>query len=147
MEDSKYYTPRIEEFHVGFEFEEEFHAPNWNKLIKPPKDLYEWVHLKLDTSHSISRITSKIKKSKVRVKYLDQEDIESLGFKFMLDAGVEIWFEEQKEIYSLYLRNRGSVKITKKIEEDFIISLFEGKIKNKSELKKILKQIGYGNES
>lgn len=137
MGENKYYTPEIEEFHVGFEFEEEFKNPNWNKLSKPTKDVWEYIKLKLDTSHSISRIIGKIKINKVRVKHLDKEDIESLGFK---NNDVDNSFYIKNGII---LRKDGI-----KISIFYIISLVETSqipftidIKNKSELQKLLKQL------
>jgi hypothetical protein len=144
MENEKYYTPEIEEFHVGFEFEEEFNAPNWTKLMKPPKDLYEWVKLRLDTSHSISIITSKIKKRRVRVKYLDQTDIESLGFEVYRDS-----FFKYKECYKkdnllLAVGPTNEISIvmeTLNMFKEYPEILFIGKLKNKSELKRLLEQL------
>lgn len=77
-----YYTPEIDEFCVGFQYEIELKNPNWNKLAKPKEDVYEFVSKTFDTSQSFSNIISKINNRKVRVKYLDKQDIESLGWKF-----------------------------------------------------------------
>lgn len=158
IENIKYYTPEIEEFYIGFEFEEEFNNSNWTKMVKPIGDNYEWVKLTLDTSHSISRITSKIKKAKIRVKYLDEQDILDLGFtkdKKYYEAGII----GHNEFIRVDGNNNNIVKIqtywrySKNEREDLIrvfkgtkynypySEIFRGKIKNKTEFKKLLKML------
>ena len=69
-ETKKYYTPEIEEFHVGFEYEEQVEPGKWAWNTCHPntfEKLYDW-----DSMDML--------KIRTRVKYLDQEDIESLGF-------------------------------------------------------------------
>lgn len=62
----KYYTPSIEEFHVGFEFElKDPITQIWVKFIFEEDKL--WF----------------IKSNISRVKYLNKEDIESLGFELI----------------------------------------------------------------
>ena len=153
MEENKYYTPQIEEFFIGFEFEEEFKNPNWSKLARPLEDTYEFVKLKLDTSHSLSRITSKLKNNRVRVKYLDKEDILSLGFT---DKPIAV---DQKFSYYKLLKENKVCQIStywdmNRSKRDNLIriyvgylnkypytEIFRGNIKNKSELQKLLKQL------
>lgn len=146
----KYYTPSIEEFSIGFEFEEEFKNPDWYKLSNPPKDVYEFVKLRLDTSHSISRIVSKIKSGKVRVKYLDSEDLIELGFQMHTTSYAPVykkdnilisfsWDNKRIEISRILFHNKdieSSYEFTGREEK-----LFSGIIKNKSELKKLLNQL------
>ena len=146
----KYYTPTIEEFHIGFEFEEEFNNPNWNKMVRPPKDNYEWVKLKLDTSHSISRITSKLKQEKVRVKYLDIEDIESLGWKLSHEQNSQnpkgfyftYVFRKSGMYLDFYPNRKDKITVHNGGHYEDYNCLFTGQVKNKSELKKLLKMIG-----
>ena len=79
----KYYTPNIEEFHIGFRYEG-LYKQKWTKLVKPPADLpMEWFKCMLDTSHSISKIIYDIKGERIRVKYLDNADIQELGWKLI----------------------------------------------------------------
>lgn len=80
MQEVKYYAPEIDEFFIGFEYEE-YQQKEWNKLISPPKSLgYEWAKKVFNTSTSLGKIKSKLEK--IRVKYLDKEDIERLSFVF-----------------------------------------------------------------
>lgn len=160
---NKYYTPDISEFYIGFEYEELF-KQEWSKMIRPPKDLpYEWVKLKLDTSHSISRITSKIKQNKVRVKYLDFEDVKKCGFKhintYINNVSTDFVFEKQMEDYKIFIRllfdsdrsgetlDRILIMKSKPKLDDYCETIFDGYIKNISELKKILTMIGVDYES
>ena len=86
----KYYTPEIEEFHVGFEFEYEY----WDILRGVNYDWHEEVYYQMSqtkepkkgghTLWSIDSLSNAIKEESIRVKHLDKEDIESLGFKEFL---------------------------------------------------------------
>lgn len=78
--DNRFYTPDISEFHIEFCYQE-LCQKEWNKLIKPPKDLgEEWKNFEFGTYTSLSKITNLIKQGRIRVKYLDSEDMLSLGF-------------------------------------------------------------------
>ena len=115
----KYYTPKIEEFHVGFEFEKEWEDGSWSKEILEVDELK-------DIEEEMLPIT--------RVKYLDKEDIESLGFSIF----------ENKTRYKKYKKNNyilGHYGVKTVIIWDVAGELFDGEIKNKSELKKLLKQL------
>jgi hypothetical protein len=122
----KYYTPTIEEFHVGFEF---YYNDNnktfYRNFVKP--DIFCRPDL----------LKKYIANNSYKVKYLDREDIESLGFTT----------EDNGECYNMNLgftlvglypwNNDNEYKIV--IETT---TVFFGKIKNISELKRILKQVG-----
>ena len=137
MED-KYYTPDIEEFHQWFEYE-----------YKGPEDS-EWHKelFKIDGSHPNLKWFRN--NDMVRVKYLDQEDIESLGWN-LVRKSIDLWFEKEGRFdmgswtaYKAYLRyglhdNRMSMGVYDMSDE---ISTFKGIVKNKSELQRLMKQIG-----
>lgn len=130
---NKYYTPTIEEFHVGFEYEDKLDDHNFiNQIFGEDRD-------------EIYIIEEHLNDNRIRVKYLDQEDIESLGWllnenktKGILE-NIDWWFHKNK--YQLrWFENNAYNAI-------FIISpnnltLFDGAIKNKSELKKLMQQLG-----
>jgi len=145
----KYYTPSIEEFHVGFEFEFEkhFHTKEGQQS--------EWEPMVFRTSFvGLERISLE----RLRVKCLDREDIESLGFK--LTGGKLI--EGKRDIYELPYKNgrEDGIDILTLIHpagrENWCLIVegssinpvrdhhtrFAGSIRNKSELKKVLKMIG-----
>ena len=114
MED-RYYVPKLNEFHMDFEYE---YLDNdiWYKA-KPTE---------------ISAKDFDLQTYGLRVKYLDKEDIESLGF---IDS---IEFFTRNDIRcQLYLLPDNKVDIYNH-EGD---NMFTGIIKNKSELKKLLAQL------
>ena len=126
-EGSRYYTPSIEEFHVGFEYDSK---GNINA---------EWVS-KIVEENTMTALGA----SYCRVKYLDREDIESLGFKFK-----EYWIREEKgSIYHkgihgiTYFNGTGTISIWELLQADCEgETYFQGTIKNKSELRVLLNQL------
>ncbi len=172
--ENKYYTPEIEEFHVGFECEHNTmtitpamfdFSPNgevkklydkseeiWEKKTWEPEDNFLWFNIRVDAEGCKTFSTP----DNIRVKYLDREDIESLGFEFKGKA-LRSFFEMEcqfdlpdtdsfwcKTLKIQLDEKHRTVKI-----EGYIASaceeetLFTGSCKNKSELKKILKMVGY----
>lgn len=130
--ENKYYTPNLIEFHNEFEYE--VYIPEkekWSKetfyLNKEHIDLIKYVDIQDDNTLR-----------KVRVKYLDKEDIESLGFITIKHDG---GWNYQLDKYLLYFRESdGHIQIRNSNREE--PALFTGWIKNKSELKQVLKMIG-----
>ena len=97
---NKYYTPAIDEFYVGFEYEvAEIKSAD---LITGEQEHKIWVHKFYDQGDLIDLYYNykpdfdsvTFDKTKLRVKYLDQKDIESLGFKFT-GKSIDIWFEKE----------------------------------------------------
>lgn len=129
---SKYYTPSIEEFHVGFEYE---YSGNKGK---------EWDADSIENLYDFEDLIDDIRYGDIRVKYLDKEDIESLGFKFSKCEGDFRYFTIGKNIELMV----GSNYIIENLGATVLISnkengnTFEGIIKNISELKRLLKQLG-----
>lgn len=126
----KYYTPTIEEFHTGFEYEYLQPGGAWakhnldgNPIIQCELDEYADDLMKL--AHAITR-----------VKYLKKEDIESFGWKFYWNHHSELIFQlngwtltYNTEAHKVQLNKDDAVYIQKLI------------IKNKSEFKKLMKQL------
>ena len=135
MNNELYYTPELSEICVGLEFEvRDISTSQWIGFIFD----HDWSYEDMDIVDWID--------FDIRVKHLDRKDIESLGFEFYKtgwtdtslvfrnnhDAGVEIYFRED---YTLHVtRGRGVV-------------LFAGKIKNKSELSRLMGWLGIKAES
>lgn len=117
---NKYYTPTLEEFHIGFQYE-------WLN------EQGEWI--KEDTPTEISEDGYNEQAYGLRVKYLDKEDIESFGFTVQSNSET-IFADNEYEIQ--YINN------TVQIDRYYLSSetLFKGVIKNKSELKFILTRLG-----
>lgn len=125
MEETKYYTPTIEEFHVGFEYE----VQQMEELCGSLTYTEEYASFNYEFGDEINL-------ERVRVKCLDQEDIESFGFKAvelrfgaMLFSGSKynIAYFPHSKMVSIYLKG--------------VDIVFKGNIKNKSELKRVLQQI------
>jgi len=140
--ENKYYTPKIEEFHVGFEYEFKHSDSNdWVKYDNP-----EFNFEREDCCLGMDR-------TQFRVKYLDREDIESLGFDRTVKTnfGLEYLFYEDKNYkYCLY-QTELEVIIFKackntswlfppQFSEEYK-PIFSGTIKNKSELKRVMEQL------
>lgn len=149
----KYYTPELEEFYIGFQYEmlcrggDPSNEDDWNKFnFGTDNDSYDF---DFDGTEMDEAINYFIESNKARVKYLDREDIESLGFVQITDDCFNLYIRE--------FRGREDQEIRILIRETTLIYLaldsrydkeenkvlFSGNIKNKSELKRILKQIGY----
>lgn len=137
----KYYTPEIEEFGIGFEFESNYitysRDNEWVKVTLGKDDInYEGV------SWFYSSYIGDAVPTEFRVKHLDREDIESLGFEEQ--PNIPIPFTHRKiyndiDVAFLYWFNElGETRVV----IDCGDKKFSGVIKNKSELKKILKMIG-----
>jgi hypothetical protein len=146
---NKYYTPTIEEFHVGFEFEVKIATENeWVKAIYSyPSDDWFNVCYFPDEKKEISVPDC------MRVKYLDKEGIESLGWVS--------WSNHPKHFYhpaGIKKFSDGTIQhnITLRIENNNIIAIrrysespinfnnfaeFYGICKNKSELKKLMQML------
>lgn len=132
---SKYYTPQISEFHVGFEYEELI-GGEWQSDVFEP-NVYSDDRMMFDDGWLDDDI---------RVKYLDQADVESLGFEEDYDDGKgSRWFRLYDTKYRLCLceHTKHNIWIVNDDEPSLDDTLFKGIIKNKSELKKVLNQIGY----
>jgi hypothetical protein len=140
---SKYYTPTIEEFHVGFEYK----LPQGDVItVEETTDLFSIAeYLDMNTG--------------IKVKYLDRDDIESLGFKYneFYSRGFYGYTNTNQNlmIAHQFIDNPEDVtkvtilknNLTRHLGRTYIGSLWEpifvGTIKSKSELKKVLKQISY----
>lgn len=125
----KYYTPTIKEFHVGFEYEHYHEALN------------QWLPCFYLTDYD-QRGTDKLDENSMkteRVKQLDEEDLKKEGFT-QLEGEV---FQNKKGVY-LYLNTEAqNVKLVRPAEDGQVgpeSFLFNGTIKNRSELKIVLTQ-------
>jgi hypothetical protein len=140
METNKYYTPTTEEFHVGFEYEI---FEDWDTYKE--KQWFQQVYG--EHGRDAERIgyidTFMIKENWVRVKYLDQEDIESLGWKEETDSPDGRFSILKDDIYYYLIKYGHNHKYEIRcMHPSYKYGSFLGIIKNKSELRKIMKQIG-----
>lgn len=115
----KYYTPTLNEFFDGFEYESLDLV--WNKTTFDFRDL--------------EVIDDEIREGKIRVKHLDREDIESFGF---------VYSNVNSEYYSLNgfdLTNLDNNYFNIYEDKGADEYCFRGTIKNKSELKKLIQML------
>jgi hypothetical protein len=139
----KYYIPTIDELHVGFEYQFKIEDGLWQ--------VEEFVLNKHDVSYSeLGSINKHIGNNKVRIKFLDQKDIKSLGFtKTKSDVDeitYQMLFDNTEDFVELIYSTISTTLVIEKFveqSEDRYNShiLFQGCIKNKSELIKLLKQL------
>jgi len=148
--ESKYYTPDIEELYVGFECE---HTTNMSAFeINDTDRIYNSLLIIHELCDYINWSLDEGLNKFVRVKYLDQEDIESLGWIYTGKA-VGLWFNKKgffdtpggrhrlTEYKLIYFKDNNELHIEGFFGNISEGMLFEGIIKNKSELKKLLKQL------
>lgn len=156
--EKEYYTPNIDEFYPGVEFEI-YHEPikwigspdKWNKWIKyifGPKD----ESLFFEDITGINYFIEKCPKE-IRIKYLDSEDIQECGFIKSVQSGnlflkeecyhfgpkgnktgVGINFYSPLTKCTIFIIHEDSTRIAG-------IPIFNGVIKNKFELKKLIKML------
>ncbi len=129
---SKYYTPQKEEFHIGFEYE--------------VKSKGKWIKTIFNDGRSAEQYTDM--EIPVRVKKLDKDDIESLGWELQNNLKYkERVFILQKEFNSiegngitknfyLYFKTNSNVRLVEGFD-----SIYFGFIRNKSELKLEMKKL------
>lgn len=157
--DAKYYIPDISEFHVGFEYE---HCHSSIRFVMldlktgetsngtEPKEIWEksiFTGNEFDIWKSSFKFDDSLRDGQIRVRYLDKEDIESFGFEHDQTTKDGSYFYSG----TLITENQWCINL-----KDFTIDIydinsksdfrFNGLVKNKSELKQILKMIGYESE-
>ena len=135
----KYYTPEIEEFCVGFEFEkhDEKKATYKENNFKPTN----WHRKKHDlTSIRLSQLPTHLHNKTIRVKYLDKYDIESLGFIHSNEKVFELRGSDISLWWNFTLLIKSSVTIRKLIGTSYI-NVSISPVKNLSELKVLLKKL------
>ena len=142
-QENKYYTPELKEFHVGFEYKQEL-GYSWS--INTPEDYVIEFQDKIFEIENINFINTLLEAGLIKVKYLDKDDIEELGFKYIKYG----WFEKENVtqfnggVYKLRIGISKGYKTLITLTDSSIDDehIFNGIIKNKSELKDILEKLG-----
>ena len=145
---NKYYTPKLKEFRIGFEYQ------GYDML---DNGKWDWINRTFEGQEIRTYFTEELEKGEVRVKYLDKEDIESLIFKeetipncFKEDSLNQGYVKHINEKESLLLHYNGETKklfLSKQVvynevtDNQYTDFLFQGSIKNKSEFKVLLEQL------
>lgn len=145
-DESKYYIPTIEEFHVGFNYEIWEKKLVYDKVWKFRVNKYIFNEKQVTQTFFNYNFTEDLREGKIRVKLLDKEDIESLSWEFIKQHPGTTNFDFEKESYSLNFDpkfgNKWNLRIYDGEDQDSEFNYFSGYIKNKSELIKLLKQLG-----
>lgn len=148
MENNLYYTPTLKDLHYGFEFEYKSKDDNWVKVTldtwnRPSKEN----HLKYFTEYDLLRTLNHqdmackyADLTCIRVKYLDQSDIESLGWKDCDNIYNTIRWDFNDYILMFYKKDNRYL-IFRDCGPNNIQTVFNGFIKNKSELIKLQQQL------
>ena len=144
MENEKYYTPELEEFYIGFEYEV------WESVGYSKEHWTKKVHTIKNENGSYTSDLTLIDDgcNKARVKYLDQEDIESFGFDLGQCTKDGYYFIKG----TMLTKHEWVLTFGGKTNPENYLSIcdmnealgncFTGTVKNKSELKKILSMLG-----
>lgn len=139
---SAYYTPKLSEFYFGFEFEV---LNTKDKMYIPTYDEGVWFITKVDLGvlGDLSNLQKLILEKQIRVSVLSEHDIYELGF--------ELNYEEENNPNKMYylgkhslIRNHHNwcILTVHNDEREEAYTAYVGVIKNKSELKRILQQVG-----
>jgi len=149
-EENKYYVPDLEEFHVGFEFEivpsKGLMIVDYGKPEEKSQTVWATEFEKMiygDSRYDINimgtglpEINAGIKGKKVRARYLNREDIKAEGFRFISEDSFE------KDNYTLKFNPNEYGRWVKIKDHEVEYDHFSGNIRNRSELKRVLNQIG-----
>jgi hypothetical protein len=130
--ESKYYTPTIDQFRVGFRYElgelMEDNSKNWHKRVFSTAD----------DQMSLGAIENLIKGGYIRVKVLDEADIMECGWeltkKYFANDGA-VFYENNDHVL---LIDRGWVSIFNRHNE---LDIFKGKVRNYNELKDVMRML------
>lgn len=138
MENNLYYIPKLSEFHIGFEYE---YQEEVNGEFKPKvfygfdeKEFNAWIRVNVYTPDCIAPIF-------YRVKTLDQSDIESLGWIDGKTRGMTPFIFNELDPnneFQLYYQFDNQFAQIYNYHSEFV---FQGFIKNKQELIKLMKQL------
>ncbi len=146
-EKDKYYTPELSEFYVGFEYEIDDTWGSFRKVIFTEEVFKDkWIPI----GSGNDRVAFDYK---ARVKKLDREDIDGLiheswelkTIEFIEDNVYEFSFNKAGIDYQgFYTYSDKMISFYEKdnSEHNKLDCFFRGTIKNKSELKKLLTQLG-----
>lgn len=135
-EGDKYYTPEIEEFHIGFEYEIS------SKSFYPEETT--WSRFSFSTFENFDYIKLFIQQGHIRVRHLCHDDIVELGWEKDLSDSRSTCFIKrvENETHYLWFFDNGTILIFKNNKYGHRENLFSGTLKSKSDLKRLMKQLG-----
>lgn len=125
---SRYYVPDVAEFHVGFEFE--FHS-----------EKREWKKYVFDLFKPMAVLQNVVDNPEMfRVKYLDEADLIELGWV----KNNHGFFELGQYLLGMHTNNNVLIEVYCESSYD---TVFDGTIRNKSELRKVMAMLGIKKDS
>jgi len=152
---NNYYTPTIDDLCIGFEYERQESVlveKGWHQVYEK-----QWVSKTIDYPYILKyyggwEFARDVEDDLLRAKYLDQEDLIDLGFTHV---GGKLLRDDLLQDYTLYngryyvhlkysrFQEWASIRIETSVEENSVKTLVVHsiRIKNKSELVKVLKQL------
>ena len=132
MDNNKYYIPNAEDFNIGVECQ----------VYYPREEV--WKDREIRHSEDLNEILSRfmVDNTSVRFKYLDEDDILDCGFQYH-NSGLDFIKVYSKHIIRIRLRKGlNQVSIFKRYKNsEAELREFCGKIKNKNEFQRLLKQL------
>lgn len=132
--DKKYYTPNIEDFHIGFKFEiRPASKKEWKELVFAIEHTWCWENKNMNI-----HLKEHIRLGQLRVKCLDEKDIIECGWvltdeknKFFTLKDFNLRYNPETNELQIALVGRYGLNVH-----------FSGKIMNINELQKVMKQLG-----
>lgn len=128
---NKYYTPDVEDLFIGYECELLSVDKPWIKGIYPE------ILTLCPTLRKFKSDHLKLENTFIRTKYLDKEDIESLGWVHHKSITHVLTFD--KDNYQLWILENNQIKINQGGRPLWIHTRFKGECKSINELRKIMK--------
>ena len=143
MENNLYYAPTIEEFYVGFEYEIKI-KDNWRKKSTTISDFSP-----ISDYDGMSILEEDLISNIIRVKTLDQSDIESLRLngleitEYVEESHLEFTWFKGIELFGLLTFTDKMISFYEYnySTREYSDCIFRGTIKNKSELIKLMQQL------
>lgn len=149
---AEYYTPTIEEFHVGFEY---WFSSAYQEGVSTTEitidgrdgyepmifnfDVYNYTPNKGESWRDIFK--SMLEHNQIKVKYLDKEDVGSLGWVVDSQAKNYFTYNENEYIALSFNPDDHSIVIWNGQDWDDEHIWFDGFVKNKSELKSLMSKL------
>lgn len=142
---NRYYTPSIEEFHIGFEYEY-MNGDRWEQGVIVPSDFSTYSRGDEHYENWFEEIYTGLRD--VRVKYLSSKDLEETGWVF--DGYPNGWY-----VYKDYqlIEHRGEYSVSSDPPYAYSITrgnfptpweytnIYKGPIKNISEYKRLMERL------
>lgn len=146
---NRYYTPDIEEFHVGFEY-----ATYWNdNKLRHPFGYWRENIFSQDDLQNAQSWALRLKRGDFKVRFLERSDIESSEWYYkggQMIKGGKSYFSNQNNTIGITLRpdfykdHHSSVHIYElKPEGGIRDTIFSGKVKNRTKFKEIIESTKY----